>query len=384
MECSSDGHPCRLESSAPVPIGREKRSKNGKEGCIKMYKGNIVIHFQALTQTLLRISQPFYFGVILKIKTRFFNDEVRAIVSFDRRMWYHNLAIKGRNGFLFHRDHDAIEQLTGGIVFRDRQLDEWVVALKGRNDWCDTHNCSFRFLIVPEKHVVYTEYLPKYIRISGRRPVVQLLDALDEDLATKFIYPLKALREANAGKQTFLKTDTHWTSYGAFVGYKELLDSLAPELPLEMVQENDIIWKDRSFIGDIGVRFNPERGEIISVAEPLSNYKLIFQNRNFGRGAIHVYQNDRRDLPRCVLFRDSTSTALIPFLMRGFSRLVAISSLSCNYELLEHEKPDVVLFIVVERFMATFGIGDTIELPVDHPNAPFASLFGTDFEDIEK
>ncbi len=327
-----------------------------------------------------RMLQPFIYGTWLKIRYRGDTREVEAVAPFDSRIRFQHIVLKGRDAFLFHRDHDALDQLTGGLVFRRRQIDVWIDALKARDAWCRAHDARMRLMIIPEKHVVYADKLPKFVRISPSRPVKQIFAAADADLAKTMLYPVDALRAAGSRMNTFLKTDTHWTSFGAFIAYRALVDSLAADLSLETVSEDELTWRERPFTGDLGVRFSRERTETIAIANEVASYHVTFQNHNFARGAVHVYENERRDLPRCVLFRDSFSNALIPFLMRGFSRIVAVSSMSCHYDLLEQEKPDVVLFVVIERFVATFGTSSTIELPRDDSGMSFAEFTGTDLE----
>ena len=317
--------------------------------------------------------QPAYYGLRLSLTTRMSDSEVRAPAPFDVRMWYHNIAIEGSDGYLFHRDHDALEQLTGAIKFRARQLDVWTEALRARIAWCEANASHFRLVIIPEKHVVHSDKLPRGLIIARDRPVTQLLAALDAKIGRHTFYPITALKEQSRAAP-FFKTDTHWTPYGAFLVYRHLMESLASDVALEIMEASDIVWQERAFVGDIGVRFDPERGELASFPTVNTEYSLVFQNHNFGRGAVHIYENARRDLPHCVLFRDSFANALIPFLMGSFSRIVAVSSLSCYFDLLEKEKPDVVLFLVVERFVATFGLEDTIQLPDDLRDLRVADL----------
>ena len=328
-------------------------------------------------QRVLRSVQPIVYGTAMKLRTLRNDREAEAVAPFDSRIRFQHVPLKGRDGFLFHRDHDVLDQLTANLVLRRRQIDVWTTALKGRLAWCAGHGSVMRFLIIPEKHVVYDGKLPRLIRLSPQRAAMQLLAAVEGELSERTFYPVEALRAASQVKPTFFKTDTHWNAYGAFVAYQALMDSLRPEIALEAVAEGELVWKERPYVGDLGVRFSRERGETMITAEPTAAYKLGFQNHNFARGAVHVYENERRDLPSCVLFRDSFSNFLIPYLMRGFSRLVAVSSLSCHYDLLEQEKPDVVLFVVIERFIATFGMGRTIELPDDEARTSFESFSGT-------
>ena len=334
----------------------------------------------------LRTLQALGYAALMKLLSANKGREAKAIAPFETRFWFHIKPLKGRDSYLFHRDHDVLEQLAGDVTFRARQIDVWIRALKSRQAWCAANDSVMRVLLIPEKHVVYADKLPFLVAPTDRRPALQVLAAARSDatLAGKLLYPLETLRAARAQRQTYFKTDTHWNSYGAFVAYRALVDSLAPEIRLERVEEKDLVWTQRPYVGDIGVRFAEERGETAETAEPTATYKLVFHNHNFGRGAVHVYENERRDLPTCVLFRDSFSNFLVPYLMRGFSRLVAVSSLTCQYDLLNQERPDVVLFVTIERFLATFGRGLTIELPEDELAHSFESLSGTALKAVRR
>jgi alginate O-acetyltransferase complex protein AlgJ len=331
---------------------------------------------------LFRRSSRIYYGAILALRARFSKRELTATIPFERRIFLQHDVIHGKDGFLFHRDHDALEQLQGRVVFRGRQIGAWNEALKRRNDWCLAHSCKMRLLIIPEKHVVYEQFLPRSIRISVRRPSMQILSGIYVELKDKVIYPLKELCEASNRRKAFLKTDTHWSSFGAFTAYQALIRSLQSEVRLDLLDEGDISWHESAFVGDLGVRLEPEVGERIANGIPPTRFATTYENRMFDRGAVHVFVGESAGSPRCVIFRDSFSNALIPFLMQTFSRVVAVSSLSCFYDLLEHEKPDVVIFAVIERFLATFGKSKSIELPDEERAASFQSLTGVPFSEL--
>jgi hypothetical protein len=323
------------------------------------------------------------YSAILEFRGRFLDQELKATRPIELRYRLQHDVIHGGDGFLFHRDHDALEQFRGTLVFRPRQIEVWNAALNRRDAWCRANGARTRVLIIPEKHVVYRRFLPRGVKISENRPAPQLMRALDPSIARNVIYPLEEFRIASARRTTFLKTDTHWTSYGAFVAYQALIRSLRSDMDLPMVGEGELTWREAPFVGDLGVRQEPERGERMDVATPPLKYELTFSNRIFDRGALHIFTNERGDLPRCVLFRDSFSNALIPFLMQSFSRVVAVSNLSCLYDLLDAEKPDVVLFAVIERFLATFGRTGSIELPDVDGGVSFQSLTGIDLAQIQ-
>ena len=330
----------------------------------------------------LRRMQPLAYSTAMRLRALGRDDEIEALAPFDSRILYQHMPLSGGDGFLFHRDHDALDQLSATIVLHRRQIQTWTDALDARLAWCRSHGAVMRFLVIPEKHVVYEDKLPRFVNVSQRRPVMQLLGALDKPVRRRTLYPLEELKAASRLKTTYFKTDTHWNAHGAYVAYRALIESLREEIALDYVREDALAWRERPFVGDLGVRYARERNEPRASLIANKTHKLVFQNNNFGRGAVHVYENERCDLPTCVMFRDSFSNYLIPYLMHGFSSIVAVSSLSCHFDLLEKLKPDVVLFVSIERFLATFGRGQTIELPEDAARQPFFSFSGTRLDEI--
>ena len=309
--------------------------------------------------------------------------EAKPLISANMRAILHNRPIAGADGTLFHQDHDAIEQITGALRFSDSQLAVWTQVLSHRADWCARHGTVYREMIIPEKHVVYADKLPRSIKLSNRRPALQILDALEDPIRASVLYPIDELIAARDERPTFFKTDTHWCSFGAYIGYAALMKSLARDMEVLPYPADAIEYVEKRYVGDLGVRFPAEREERAGFLTVPAQPAPIHQNHHFGRGAVHLYEGVDPALPTCVLFRDSFSNSLIPFLVYNFSRIFALSSLSHFTDLLEVERPDVVLSITIERFLATFGRGKEIELPQDlSPIQDFAAFSGTDFATI--
>ena len=318
------------------------------------------------------------------IQWRMRKTEARPGLSFADRALAHHAPVEGREGYLFHQDNDALEQLQAITRFRASQLELWNTVLTQRAAWCADNGAIFRELIIPEKHVVYADMLPRSIRLSKRRPVLQMLESIDPAIASRVLYPVAELAAARSRQPTYFRTDTHWCSFGAYVGYKAVVESLASEMDVSAYPEDLIEYFDRTYTGDLGVRYAEEREESAQFLRSPAAPTVLYQNHNFGRGAVHVYEGARADLPRCVLFRDSFSNFLIPYLAQNFSRIVAVSSMSYFYDLLEEERPDVVLSVTIERFLATFGKGSTLELPEDlQPGRTFVGYCGTELDTLK-
>ena len=119
-----------------------------------------------LLQQVLRSVQPVVYGTVMRLRALRNNREVEAVAPFKSRIRFQHVPLKGRDDFLFHRDHDALDQLTANLVLRQRQIDVWLAALRARLAWCETNGAAMRFLIIPEKHVVYEDKLPRFVHVS--------------------------------------------------------------------------------------------------------------------------------------------------------------------------------------------------------------------------
>jgi alginate O-acetyltransferase complex protein AlgJ len=303
----------------------------------------------------------------------------------DKRQCLRNMVVEGKDEFLFHRDHEAVEQVTGALTYSPAQLEQWISTLETRKAWCDTHGIRSRFLIVPEKHVVYADKLPEGIAISDQRPAALLMRAATPLLSGHIIYPLEAMLEARTRRQTHCITDTHWNMFGAFTAYRELMTSLSQDIEVGIQDESELSFIPQPYVGDLGVRFEPERSEII---EALTRgygptCRLLFQNKKFERGNVQVFVNDRPGLPTCVLFRDSFAYLLIPLLLESFSRLVAVSSLSVLYDLLRLERPDVVIVQAAERFLGTYWNSKELLMPQDIGGPSFFEFTGIELDMLQ-
>lgn len=287
----------------------------------------------------------------------------------------------GRDGFLFHRDGHAVAQVTGARPLTPDILDLWVSSIETRKAWCEGRGIAFRFLIVPEKHVVYSDRLPPGTVVSDGRPARQILAGLDAATRASVIYPLAELTAARSVRETYYLGDSHWTTFGALVGFRAMADSLAAERPFHQVPDAEIGWFTRPYIGDLGVRLEPEVEEVADTIHVTSGLEVrnAFQNKLFARGSLLVVETNRPDLPRGVIFRDSFAVNLIPSLAQSFSRLVVVGSQSAHYDLLRAERPDIVISETCERFLGMPDPDQAIELPRDLGGPVFETFSDTSF-----
>ena len=154
----------------------------------------------------------------------------------------------------------------------------------------------------------------------------------------------------------YYSTDTHWNLAGGLAAYQVLIDTIRKDFPcIHPVREAD--FTINTFFNEEGdLARNCELEHIFRRKE----YQLTFKN---GSRQLHMpessaleiryHQNDVTDCSnlKLLMFRDSYANYLIPFLNLHFREATYVWSYDFLDELIENEKPDVVIFESLQRFM---------------------------------
>ncbi|HEY5410570.1 MAG TPA: hypothetical protein VIJ94_07575 [Caulobacteraceae bacterium] len=260
--------------------------------------------------------------------------------------------LEGESGWLFINDiDDVMEKNAGEVTLSGADLRHWRMTLELREAWVERQGGRYRFLMAPNKISVYGEHLPNVVA-SSARPWSSLARYMAATSSFEIIDPTYVLKSHKSTRDVYFKTDEHWNDYGAWLAYRQLMQSLPDELCLHLVQENDLKLRYRTFIGGLAaVLPEPPSEDVIryDVSNPCAG--MVFENKAKGRGKVQVFENRRRDLPRAVLFRDSFGSFMLPFLAESFTRLVVVSARGLLFDLVEMEMPDVVITEMVERYL---------------------------------
>ena len=267
--------------------------------------------------------------------------------------------ILGRNGWLFYGDVDlqyyrTLRPLTAA------QLDDWQNRLESRRDWLAAREIPYLVVIAPIKSTIYPEYMPRaYNRVHGETRLDQLMAHLNAHSNLAILDLREPLMEAKSHDQVFYRTDTHWNNRGAYVGYKEIMTVLCrwlPQLeaiPVSAFEESDysepgrdlpLILGMRPYFWDHYVDLRMIRTNLAHEVQPGPPAGKLWT-----RGPDMLFEQPDKRLPRAVMFRDSYATWLIPLLAENFSHILYSWQYTFNYEIVERERPAVVIQEMAER-----------------------------------
>ena len=221
------------------------------------------------------------------------------------------------------------------------------------------------------------EYLPAGLATDFEMmPASVIRRLLNEDGSPLFALD-EALQDEQAKNETFYRTDTHWNYIGAYRAYKEIIEVVSnfidcgrpharesfgskilkkyrgdlankekvvfigEEYPLLSIAPNDI--DPVIFQEDVEQLFDIT-GDIINL--PVSDNLKVSQTRT-----TVVFGNKNKNLPKALVFRDSFAINLAPMMARHFSEIIYVWRPEVFFSLIESEKPDVVIQIMLDRFM---------------------------------
>jgi len=256
---------------------------------------------------------------------------------------------------------DAASQL--GSSFAD-----WQAAL-------EADNRGFAVVVAPNKTTIYPEFLPTWAALSETSAQVALTNALAGSPAV--VFPNAALIGEKQSWQVYHQTDSHWTSYGAYLAYKQLCDYLESSYPNLELQALDLDQSDfvaqEGFQGELatllyfGGRGSDRQDGLV---EPLptevreldwATGDLQFEGpvrktASFGSGMRVTTQNPL-NTTRVIWISDSFGVAMSDYVYATFSETVTFHYDTLNSsslrEAVEVFQPDLVIVTHAERALPT-------------------------------
>jgi alginate O-acetyltransferase complex protein AlgJ len=286
-------------------------------------------------------------------------------------------ALLGRDGWLFlaNDTNGTLEQLAGIRTLSTDDIRAHLDVLASRRERLAALGVASLLALAPMKERVYRELLPKGLALDDElRPAMLLARALrdaGEDDWLLDLLPL--LRRARAGGQVYNRTDHHWSSRGAFYAARAMLKSAHTQVPSVAPLPEDAarFVADPLFGGDLAEK--PKLAIVDGVPTPWPDDERDWSevveriDRRYLRAREvtperHLHRSPTRDpavferpdaphLPRCLLVGDSFCLELLPWLAESFSRLAFVWLPDPPLDLVELERPDLLLHVKSERFL---------------------------------
>lgn len=311
-----------------------------------------------------------------------YNTESQDYISYVEGLCYNTKAMPSEYGWLFliNDTNQYIRQLYDNKTWNDNELEIVVSLFKKRFEYFNRREISYYKFIVPEKAVIYKEFLPRIFKNkneNNERPAMKLLKSELDNI----YYLKKYLIDLKSYGLLYFKGDTHTNWLGAYFVYLFIVQTLNSHNAFDIVPPIKLCEMTPSlagYEGDLYVQMLDRHKKILSDIwselflkenfENLIQYQISDKNNKAHKVEIPdeylsmftsretlIYENENKNLPVCVVFRDSTADFIIELLAQHFSRTVFIWHNGEIFEnVINREKPNFVLHLMAERFIIDY------------------------------
>ena len=302
---------------------------------------------------------------------KYFNDHFGGrdfFISLNNRIVYrifHNspsyLITAGTKDWLFFNMDGVLYDYLGQWNYEFSLLDQFRQTLEQRRDWLAGLGIHYIFLPVPNKMMVYDEYLPWRIRRNqGSTFYEQLLEhlALHSDFRDYInLQTVFADAKSRSAEQLYFCTDTHWNLEGSFAAQQAIGRHIRQWFPtFESVARKELTKTTVPHSGDLALMLHMH-GELVETAPKLQLKHPCSVRKNkrpaAGMELRPTTNGCANKTLTALLIGDSFSSFLRPFLSESFKEITYVSYVDFNAmkDYIREHRPDVVIDQRVARFM---------------------------------
>ena len=236
--------------------------------------------------------------------------------------------IIGRNDWLYYNGRqfnveDPEQDWNGSNVYSDADLKALADNMISMRDKLKAKGCDFVIFIAANKEHVYPENMPvSYGSPAQNRRMEQVVSYLQNNTDLTVICPYDKLletRKSDPDLQLYYKYDSHWNNVGSYIGSSMLDEALGHPMP------------------DISTL------KITTAKSP--RYDLATM--------LHLGTNEsgNADPRKVFIIGDSYSTMMEQYIACNFNETYLNFYYNYTPEMLDKEKPDVVIYETVERYI---------------------------------
>ena len=270
--------------------------------------------------------------------------------------------LPGQDGWLYYNECDMVDHYTGELQFTPERLHDWQVLLEKRRDWLAKRGIKYLFVVAPDKHTIYPEYLPDWIKkVRPHTKLDQFIAYMREHSTVPVLDVRDVVLAAKKNHPVYMRTDTHWNDIGGFVAYQKLVESMAQQLPALKLKPLPLA----SFNLTNQLMPGGDLATLLGLSMTESNAWFLIPKPGLPSFTITqppaehptepVFSTNVLTQGRLIIFRDSFAIAWTPFLGYHFNRITYLWQYNLDTAWIERDKPDIVVTEMVERL---FNIDD--------------------------
>ena len=230
----------------------------------------------------------------------------------------------GREGWIYYRP--ALNSYQRDRGERRREVESLFLDLHALDTICELAGKQFVFMVAPNKSSIYPEYVGYSFQDDppDRGPYAVLLDLLNKRPIRTFVRLDERLREAKRNGPVYDRTDTHWNYSGAALVSGELLRAIYGPAGPDLLAAYNL--HETPVVRDLTSKMMglPIEEEVIALQT--CEYRTQVSDMQVSPANDPIRHIRHETLPpttdtSCLMFRDSFSWSLVPFIKGSFRRL---------------------------------------------------------------
>lgn len=269
---------------------------------------------------------------------------------------FNNVAI-GKENWLYYMADGSKEDIECSLHYTGEELETTCKAQNAVMEYLNTQGIDYYLMVCPDKHTIYPEYLPEGLSgYEGESRFEGMAKAIRENTSIKFADTREAVLKEKQGHDVYYKTDTHWNFYGAFAGYDCLMNLIEKDFPnvRHVKREECTVVADENYHGGDMAGFIGQSETLIDTKITCtvngSTIRQMDVPYKVDVDVLRIENPDHPEMPSVVIFRDSFASAMYPMLNDSFSRVTYVWTGVILRDVVEYEKPDLVICEYVERY----------------------------------
>ena len=278
----------------------------------------------------------------------------------------------GKDGWIFYTGDNSILNFQNKILFTEFDLENVKNSILKKKEILAKRGIKYYVMIAPDKNRIYGEcYIPFINKVNDCGRAEQLVKFLREN-DIDIIYPKDVIEANKVNGNLYYKLDTHWNTYGAFLGYSVLMDEIIKDsnsnnsINKLKIEDYRIITTEESG-GDLLGMLNITRETVDSSLTTLkleknNDYKYQYI-QNEGNKGVETINTAPLNNKRVYMLRDSFTNAMVPYISESFSHVKYNWTGDFNqvYPEIIQDNPDIVIQEIVERSIICLTQDITVE-----------------------
>lgn len=249
-------------------------------------------------------------------------------------------------------DGDELSYINGKKVFTEEELSVASEKMREQTAKCLSKNIDLFYIMLPNKSMVYSEYLPKST-ITKEDAFIPMFNYLKEHGIDNIYYPSELLQRAKSNGELYYRTDTHWNQLGAYVVADRVMQciygkELFGEIKITNAYTEDFSGDLHSFMG-----ISESMKDNCITVDYGNTSKITKDSIKVGDGKLFIYHNPEYKIDEtALLVGDSFSiNAVLPF-TSVYKKVVHVPLNTTVYstDMLKRFKPTKVFVVGVERY----------------------------------